>query len=337
MCLRFWHFFLILFFFHTGFTREHIHIVGSTAVFSFTATIAEEFARAYRTKTPVVESTGTSAGFKLFCSGVGPETPDIVAASRKINDVELALCKINSIDHPDIEEIKLGDDAIVVASYNRQQKIDFTKKDIFRSISFYTAKNNLALKPNSYKRWNQIRNGLPDYPIKIYGPMQNTGTFDSVVSMILVDQCPGEEAFKMTYSAKDIQKFCSIVRGDGVYTEVGGDENALIQKLVLNKKAFGLISYSFLSRNANKVMAHMINGIEPTYQTIESGLYPVSRPMYIYVKKPHLKLVQNTKAFLNEVLSEEALGSYGYLRALGIVPPKKQDLDKMRARVNELY
>ncbi|WP_448605818.1 substrate-binding domain-containing protein [Neorickettsia risticii] len=331
--------YLFLLFSFAGFAdaREYVRVVGSSTVFPFMSAISEEFAKTYRVKTPIVESTGTSAGFKLFCTGVGDAHPDIVVSSRRMNEVELALCKVYSIDSGDIMEIELGRDALVVASSSGSGlDYEFSIRDIFEAISFYVA-DGVRLVKNPNKRWGNVDDGkFYDSEIKIYGPTRNTGTFESVKKMILLSQCLNEPAFNLAYGPEKLRKICSVVRDDGVYVEVSNNENLMVQKLVRNSNAFGLLSYSFFIRNSDALKAHSVNGVRPTYESIMSGQYDFVRPVYLYLKLTHLGLVRGLKDLLNEVLSENALGTYGYLRAIGMVPMPDQELGAAREKVASL-
>lgn len=316
--------------------KNYIHIVGSSTVFPFISSIAEEFARGYRVKTPIIESTGTGAGFKLFCGGQEDNTPDITVASRKINSTEIELCKLNNIKAEDILELKLGDDALIIASAIEGKTLNFTKRDIFNALALYVPDSNLGLKKNNYQYWRQINPVLPEYAIKVYGPLRNTGTFDSLVNTVFKDQCFSSEAFKITYSADELLKICAMVRTDGVFTEVSADENIVIQRIIRVPDSFGILGYSFLMRNMGKIKGHLVNCITPTYENILNGSYPLSRPLYLYVKRSHIQNIQSLKLlkpFLKEVFSDNALGEYGYLKTMGLVPPNSKSLEETREKV----
>lgn len=314
--------------------RSYIHIVGSTTVFPFISVAAEEFAKTYRARTPVVEATGTGGGFKLFCTGIGEKTPDIVTASRLMMDSERELCALNKVQN--ILEVKIGEDGIVIANAINAPKFSFTKKDLFLSLALYIPQDNFTLLKNPHNTWSQIYPTLPEYNISIYGPLKTTGTYDTLMNMVFLETCKSMNAFAYTYpSLEEREKVCSMIRDDGKFIEAGYDENIIIQKLQTNEKEFGIFGYSFLLKNSNKVQGNLINGIEPSYDNIASGKYPLARPLYIYIKLDNLNTISDLKSFVQEVISENAVGKYGYLTDVGLIPLTPPALAQMRAKVKK--
>lgn len=313
--------------------RKYIRIVGSSTVFPFISFIAEEFNRVFSFKTPIVESIGSGAGFKMFCSGVGENTPDITTSSRPIKEVERELCKRNKVN--EIIEIIIGYDGIVVANSNQSYRFDLTKKDLFDALSEYSQEDNKLIQ-NNKKFWSDINKIFPKTEIEIYGPYQTSGTYETLINFIMLDQysCMNSRIFRETYEdLKERQKVCSRIRDDGRYIEVSANENIIIQKLKSNRNALGIFSFSFLMRNQDKIQGSTIAGIEPTYENISSGKYILARPLYLYIKKEHIGVVDGLRDFIKEIIDAINTES-GYLFKLGLIPLSSEDVKKVLATVH---
>ncbi|MDG7053047.1 MAG: substrate-binding domain-containing protein [Wolbachia endosymbiont of Alcedoecus sp.] len=315
--------------------RKYIRIVGSSTVFPFISFIAEDFNRVFSFKTPVVESIGSGPGFKMFCLGTGEDTPDIAASSRSIKDAERELCKRNKVD--EMIEIIIGYDGVVIANSNQSHRFDFSKKDLFETLSAYSQENGKLVK-NNKKLWSDVSQALPKTEIEIYGPHQNTGTYETLINSIMLDQysCMNSRIFKENYEdQEERKKACSSIRDDGRYKEVGINENIIIQKLKSNKNALGIFSFSFLMRNQDKIQGSTIAGIEPTYENISSGKYILARPLYLYIKKEHLNTVDGLREFIREVIDSISTED-GYLSKLGLIPLSSEDIKKVSAKVHDI-
>ncbi|WCR58261.1 substrate-binding domain-containing protein [Wolbachia endosymbiont of Ctenocephalides felis wCfeJ] len=315
--------------------RKYIRIVGSSTVFPFISYIAEDFNRVFSLKTPVVESIGSGAGFKMFCAGIGENTPDITTSSRPIKDVERELCKRNGVN--EVVEIILGYDGVVIANSNQSYKFDFTKKDLFETLSAYSQENGKLVK-NNKKFWSDINQALPKMEIEIYGPHQDMGTYDALVNFVMLDQysCMHSRIFRETYNdLEERKRACSNIREDGRYIKVGNNENIIIQKLKSNKNALGIFSFSFLMRNQDKIQGSTIAGIEPTYENISSRKYILARPLYLYIKKEHLNTVDGLREFIREVI-DSISAEDGYLSRRGLIPLSNEDIKKISARVHDI-
>ncbi|MDR2978252.1 MAG: substrate-binding domain-containing protein [Rickettsiales bacterium] len=315
--------------------RKYIRIVGSSTVFPFISFIAEDFNRVFSFKTPVVESIGSGPGFKMFCSGIGEDTPDIAASSRSIKNAERELCKRNKVD--EMIEIIIGYDGVVIANSNQSHRFDFSKKDLFETLSAYSQENGKLVK-NNKKLWSDVSQALPKTEIEIYGPHQNTGTYETLINSIMLDQysCMNSRIFKENYEdQEERKKACSSMRDDGRYKEVGINENIIIQKLKSNKNALGIFSFSFLMRNQDKIQGSTIAGIEPTYENISSGKYILARPLYLYIKKEHLNTVDGLREFIREVVDSISTED-GYLSRLGLIPLSSEDIKKVSAKVHDI-
>jgi phosphate transport system substrate-binding protein len=289
--------------------RDQIQIVGSSTVFPFTTAVAEKLGQGGQFKTPVVESTGTGGGMKLFCSGVGENTPDFTNASRAIKDKELADCKANGATPV---EIKVGFDGIVIANSKAGAMVDLTKEQIFKALAKNVAVDGKVV-PNPYVNWSDIDASLPATKIEVLGPPPTSGTRDAFVELVMVEACQDE-----VKAANE--KACPEIREDGAYVEAGENDNLIVQKLEANTSAFGIFGFSFLDQNADKLQGHKVDGVEPTFENIASGDYGVSRSLFIYAKKEHVGVIPGMAEFIAEYTSEGAWGPDGYLADKGLIP-----------------
>jgi phosphate transport system substrate-binding protein len=313
--------------------RDSINIVGSSTVYPFTTTVAEQLGRQGKFKTPKVESTGTGGGIKLFCNGVGPQYPDIANASRRMNAGEYATCQKNGVK--DIVEVKVGYDGIVLAQSKAGAPLSLTRKDVYLALAKMVPDpaNPQNLIPNPFTTWKDVNKSLPAVKIEVLGPPPTSGTRDSFVELYLEAGCR-TFAWLNSLRSQDEPRFkraCDTVREDGSYVEAGENDNLIVQKLVANKDAVGIFGYSFLEENLDKLKGAMVDGVSPTFETVSSGKYPASRPLFIYVKKQHVGLIQGIPEFIDEYTSEKALGDEGYLADKGLVPPTKAEIGKIRA------
>lgn len=300
--------------------RDEIRIVGSSTVYPFSTVVAERFGRSTSHKTPVVESTGTGGGFKLFCSGVGEGTPDVSNASRAIKSSEIEDCKENGVQ--DIVEVKIGYDGIVLANAAGLSQYSLTTKDIFLALAKDVPDGNGGLKPNDAKTWKDVNPALPDAKIEVLGPPPTSGTRDAFAELAMESGCKAFDWIMETKAGdkKRYQAICHSVREDGAYIEAGENDNLIVQKLDANKNALGIFGFSFLDQNMDKVQASLINGTDATFENIADGSYAIARPLYFYVKKAHLDAIPGLREFVVEFVSEEASGEEGYLEERGLIP-----------------
>ena len=315
--------------------RKHIQIVGSSTVYPFTAVIAETFGRDSEFKTPIVESTGTGGGFKLFCLGVGFDYPDFANASRKIEPSELKKCAENGVKG--VVEIKIGYDGIVLANSTLGRKYSLTKKQIFLALAEKVpTKNGDALIENPYHKWNDIDASLPNINIAIYGPPTTSGTRDAFAELVMEDVCANMPEFIKSYpNTKVRNKKCHVIRSDGKFIEAGENDNLIVQKLKNDHDALGIFGFSFLEENHDTIQPAAINKAMPTFHTIVSGAYPVSRPLFIYFKKEHLDLVAGMREFVQEIISPNTVGIDGYLLQKGLIPLTNLEIKKVRDEVTK--
>ncbi len=315
--------------------RDQIRVVGSSTVFPFISAAAEQFGQGGKFKTPIVESTGTGGGVKLFCAGEGEATPDLSNASRPITDSEKETCKSNGVTK--VTEIPIGYDGIVIANAKGAKLLNFTKKQIFLALAAKVPAADGSLVPNSYKKWSDIDASFPANPIEVYGPPPTSGTRDAFVEMVMEEGCKATPEFaKAIPDDKERKKACTMMREDGGYIDAGEDDNVIVQKLVSNKNALGIFGYSFLAENSGKVQGNLVEGVAPTDEAVESGAYKVSRSLYVYVKGEHIGKIPGIAEFINELVSEHSIGKNGYLIAKGLLPLHAKDLQVARERAASL-
>ena len=316
--------------------REQLRIVGSSTVYPFVAIVAEEFGRGSGFRTPVIEATGTGAGFKLFCQGAGDATPDITNASRPMKDSERVLCAKNGVT--DILEVRIGYDGIVLAGARQGPALAVTIPQLFLALAKQLPDAHGKLVENPYRRWREIDAGLPDVPIQIYGPPPTSGTRDSIVELVMEPGCKTLPAFAKAYPEEAKRKTaCGLMREDGGFVEAGENDNIIVQKLEANHAAYGLFGFSFYEENADKTRAASIDGQQPTLADIASGTYPIARPLYVYAKGEHLASAPAIKSFLEALTSDEAAGEEGYLALRGLVPLKAGTRAEMAEAVRGWY
>ena len=302
--------------------RDYISIVGSSTVYPFATVVAEQFGRATDYKTPKIESTGSGGGLKLFCSGVGVVHPDVTNSSRRIKESEVESCAANGVD--DIIEVKIGYDGIVLANAASAQVYELTRKDIFLALAkdVPNPDGGEELVPNPYEKWSDINAALPATSIEVLGPPPTSGTRDAFVELAMEGGCKTYDWIKAVKSENKNQykSICHTIREDGRFIEAGENDNLIVQKLSANPDALGIFGFSFLDQNADIVQGSVVDGSEPTFEAIAEGAYPVSRPLYFYVKKAHVDAIPGIREYLAEFTSDKAMGDDGYLADKGLIP-----------------
>lgn len=289
--------------------------VGSSTVYPFAKVVAERVARANpRLGTPIVESTGTGAGFKLFCSGVGERFPDISNASRRMKASEGKQCAANGVK--DVTEIQIGVDGLALATAKGTGISGLSQRDVYLAL----AKNPFG-KAQKARTWKDVNAKLPAIPIRVYGPPPTSGTRDSLNELMMSAGCETNAsmvALKKANEAK-YKAVCQGIREDGAFVEAGENDNLIVQKLAANPNTLGFFGYSFLEENTSKLKGVAINGVQPTYQSIATFKYPGARPLFIYVKNAHVRAIPAIRAFVAEFTKESAIGPNGYLKQAGLV------------------
>lgn len=310
--------------------RDQIRIVGSSTVYPFATVVAERFGKTTSFKTPVIESTGSGGGLKLFCSGVGVEYPDITNASRRIKESEVELCGKNGVN--DVTEIKVGYDGIVLANAKSAEQAKFTKQQIFLALAKNIPDGKGGLKENDNIKWSDVDPSLPNKKIEVLGPPPTSGTRDAFAELALEGGCKTFDFIKAMKKTdkKKYKAVCHGVREDGAYVEAGENDVLIVRKLEANPLAYGVFGYSFLDQNADKVQGSVVEGVEPTFESIADGAYKVSRSLYFYVKGAHVGKVPGIKEFVAEFSSEQASGEDGYLSDRGLIPMPEDERKKFR-------
>ena len=314
--------------------EEQIKIVGSSTVFPFSTAVAEEFGRKTKYKTPIVESTGSGGGMKLFCSGNGKQHPDITNASRRIKSKEFKKCSDAGIK---IVEIKVGYDGIVLANSKKSNIVKLSTRDIYMALAEKVPANEdgSELQENPYQTWKDINPNLPDVKIEVLGPPPTSGTRDAFVELAMDAGAKTFPALKeLRGSSKagksEFKKIARTIREDGAFIEAGENDNLIIQKLDQNPNAIGIFGFSFLDQNTDKIQGSIVNGAEPTFDNILVGDYPISRSLFFYVKKNHIRMKPSITEFVREFTSDSAMGPYGYLIEKGLIPLSDEEYMKYK-------
>ena len=315
--------------------RNTISVVGSSTVYPFATVVAERFGKKTSYSTPKIESTGSGGGMKLFCNGVGLDTPDITKASRRIKKSEFDKCQANGVN--EIIEVHIGFDGIAVANSNKAQQLQLSRKDLFLALAAQVPNpdGSETLVDNPYMTWKDVNSSLPDSKIEVLGPPPTSGTRDAFAELALEGGCKQFGFIKsMRKSDKKAYKgVCHTVREDGLYIEAGENDNLIVQKLDNNPNALGIFGFSFLEQNDDKVQGSIIEGKAPEFETIADGSYPISRPLYFYVKKAHMDSIPGMADYLVEFTSESAMGDDGYLLDKGLIPLSESEREELRSAV----
>ena len=313
--------------------RDQIRIVGSSTVYPFTTAVAEQFGKTTGMATPIVESTGTGGGFKLFCAGVGVDHPDATNASRRIKAGEFEDCKKNGVT--DVIELKIGFDGLTLANSKKGPLFNLTKTQIFLALAKEIPGADGKLIPNPNKSWSDIDKALPNEPINVLGPPPTSGTRDSFVELVMEKGAEGIDSLKAMKKAdaKAFEKVWKSIREDGAFVEAGENDNLIVKKLEADPKALGIFGFSFLEENAAQLQGSVINGNEPTFENIADGKYTVARPLFVYVKKQHIGVIPGLDKFMAEYVSDKAIGDEGYLSDKGLVTLPAAMLEEVRAGV----
>ncbi|MGE6581908.1 substrate-binding domain-containing protein [Vreelandella aquamarina] len=302
--------------------RDQIRIVGSSTVYPFASYVTEEFGALTNYPTPVIESTGSGGGIRLFCNGVGEGTPDITNASRRMKPSELERCEENGVT--DITEAKIGSDGIVLGLAASNEPIDLTLEQIFLAVAAQVPVDG-ELVENPYTNWSDIDASLPDRAISIYGPPSTSGTRDAFEELVM-------EAASAEMDIYGEEGYTDI-RTDGVYIDAGENDNLIVQRLAEDTGAFGIFGYSFLVENPDTIMGVTIGGVEPEVEAISSGEYPVARSLWFYLKNQHADEVTPMYEYANMFMEDQMIGEDGYLVDLGLIPLPEAEREQARQKV----
>ena len=307
-------------------------------MYPFATVVAEKFGKTSGFKTPIIESTGSGGGMKLFCAGVGESHPDITNASRRIKSSEFEKCQANGVT--DIIEVKVGYDGIVMGNSNEATQLELSRRDIFLALAkdIPNPDGSNTLVPNPYSTWQDVNAALPATKIEVLGPPPTSGTRDAFAELALEGGCKSYDWIKaMKKEDKSAYKaLCHTVREDGAYIEAGENDNLIVQKLRENPDALGVFGFSFLDQNADVIQGSMVDGVGPEFEAIADGSYPVSRPLYFYAKKAHIGVIPGIQEFMTAFTDEAAYGEEGYLTDKGLIPMPDEERTAFRNAATHL-
>lgn len=301
--------------------RDQIRIVGSSTVYPFASYVTEEFGATTGNPTPVIESTGSGGGLRLFCNGVGEGTPDITNASRRMKVAEFERCEENGVT--DITEAKIGSDGIVLGQSSSNDDVDFSLEQIFLAVAAQVPQDG-ELVDNPYNNWSDIDSSLPDREISIYGPPTTSGTRDAFEELVMEAASEEMDEYEEAYTE---------IRSDGVYIDAGENDNLIVQRLSEDTGAFGIFGYSFLEENTDTISAASIEGVAPEADAISSGEYPIARSLWFYVKNQHAEEVPPMYEYVDMFMGEQMIGDDGYLRDIGLIVLPEDEREEWRQAV----
>lgn len=310
---------------------DKIKIVGSSTVYPFTSTVAEQFGAIAEYPTPIVEATGTGGGFKAFCQGIGPDTASFTGASRPVKASEIELCRKAGVT--ELVEVKIGYDGIVLANAKGSPELDLSKAEIFLALAAEVPDGKGGFKKNTYETWNEVADHLPNMQILVSGPPPTSGTRDAFAELALeggAEEIPEVHALKES-DPERYGKMATTIRNDGKWIDSGENDSAIVQTLMKNPDSIGVLGYSFLEQNTDRLKGAHIEGTDPTFEQIASGRYGISRSMFFYVKKQNVPLVPGMTDYISEFTQEDAWGPTGYLIEKGLIPLSEAERDAERA------
>jgi len=301
--------------------RDQIRIVGSSTVYPFASYVTEEFGAVSDYPTPVIESTGSGGGLRLFCNGIGDGTPDITNASRRMKPSEFERCEENGVT--DITEAKIGSDGIVMGQSNENDELDLTLEQIFLAVAAQVPEDG-ELVDNPYENWSDIDSSLPDREISIYGPPTTSGTRDAFEELVMEAASSEMDEYEEAYTD---------IRDDGAYIDAGENDNLIVQRLQEDTGAFGIFGYSFLAENTDALNAASIEGVAPEPEDISSGDYPVARSLWFYVKNQHADEVPPMYEYTEMFMEEQMIGEDGYLKDIGLIVLPEEEREEWRQKM----
>ena len=313
--------------------RDYISIAGSSTVLPFATIIAEKLGNNPAIKTPVVESGGSSVGKKNVCQGVGTQYIDIGNASSRMKVKELEYCNAQGVT---LTEIKVGYDGIVVANSRKGPQLVISRADLGKALTAKIPQEDGTWIDNPYTHWNQVNPDLPNIPIKVMGPPTTSGTRASFVEMINEKgYCKTDELAKKALKiAGEKAKVCRAMRTDGAYIEAGEQDNLIVQKLQDDPEAFGIFGFSYLDQNSDTIQGAVLDGVEPSFDSIADGEYKASRALYFYVKHNHIGVVPGIEEYMKEWTKHWT--DDGVLADAGMIPLPEEEMSEMKSRISSL-
>jgi len=315
--------------------RDQVQVAGSSTVLPYASIVAEAFGENFDYPTPVVESGGSSAGLKRFCEGVGENTIDIANASRQIRDNEIAVCASNGVS--DIIEVRIGYDGIVFASDINGSSFEFTPVDWYRAVAANIVVDGKVIE-NPNKSWSDVNPAFPDQPIQAYVPGTKHGTREVFEDKVILAGCEETGDFEVFKAAsgddkKAAEKACISLRTDGLSVDIDGDYTETLARIESNKNGIGVFGLAFYENNTDKLQVATMTGVEPSVETISTGEYPVSRPLFFYIKKAHIGVIPGLKDFAEFFVADEVAGPDGPLAEYGLV--SDPELEDVQATVSD--
>ncbi|WP_075291073.1 PstS family phosphate ABC transporter substrate-binding protein [Pararhizobium arenae] len=312
--------------------RDQIQVAGSSTVLPYAKIVAETFGETFPDfKTPVVESGGSGAGLKEFCKGVGPDTIDIANSSRAIKSSELETCKANGVT--EVQEVKFGYDGIVFATDASNADLKLVPKDLYLALAAEVVVDGKIV-ANPYKKWSEVNKDLPDVEIAAYIPGEKHGTREVFDEKVLAEGCKeagAADAIKgLVADEKEAAAKCIAVRKDGLAIDIDGDYTETLARIDSNKNGIGVFGLSFYENNADKLKVATMSGVAPSVETVASGEYPVSRPLFFYVKKAHLGVIPGLKEYVEFFLDDQMIGPDSPLASYGLVPAPDAEREEVR-------
>jgi phosphate transport system substrate-binding protein len=317
----------------TGGARQQVWAAGSSTVFPFATRVSEQVSRTSGGQAARVESLGTGGGIKLFCSGTGAAFPDVATASRKMKKSEWDACAAAGVK--EIVELKIGYDGIVIADAKGSPPFALKLDQIYRALAAEVPQGS-GFVPNPAKTWKDVDAALPAERITVYGPPPTSGTRDAFVELGMEGGAKKLLADLKASNEDEFKQRAHTIRSDGAWIDAGENDNAMVQTLVKTPNAVGVFGYSFLENNGDKVQAASIDGVAPTLATISDGSYPLSRSLYIYVKKANVGVTPGLREFVNGFVSDAAIGKGGYLIQRGLIPLHTDELAGQKQAVTDL-
>lgn len=312
--------------------RDQVQIAGSSTVLPYAKIVAETFSETFPDfKAPIVESGGTGGGLKAFCSGVGQGTIDIANASRAINANELEACKAAGV--AEIQEIRIGYDGIVFAAASSNGDMKIEPKDLYKALAAEVVLDG-KLVANPYKNWSEINDTLPNGPIAAYIPGSKHGTREVFEEKIMAEGCKEAGALDVIKAAIEDKKQqtakCVAIRKDGMAVDIDGDYTETLARIAANKTGLGVFGLAFFENNMDKLKVATVSDVVPSTDTISSGEYPVSRPLYFYVKKAHLGVIPGLKEYVEFFVSDAMVGPDSPLAEYGLVAAPDDEREQVR-------
>ncbi len=305
---------------------RRIRVLGSSTIYPYSTAVAEHFGALTTFPAPIIESTGTGGGIRIFCSGKGPRTPDVVNASRPMSNNELRLCRKNEVGP--VIKVVIGQDGIVLvgAHSGNIKPFRLSRGELFNALSAYVRVGDQRVK-NPYKTWSQIHKRLPNIPIRILGNPPTAGAYDVFIHTALKPICEEDPLLRPK---------CGRIRSDGAYIAASEYSSVIVQKLLTQPKAVGLVGYNFYQKNGDRLWAAHINSVLPNFRTIRDKLYPLSYNLYMYFKADHINKASGLREYATEFLLEHASGPHGYLTTMGLVPLSFEQREKQWQRIRTL-